>query len=83
MKTYFWEETPGNQSASRLIFMVGSVWAMAICTVLAIKFIPIGKISVAEIIALFSAIEGLLVGLKVGQKALESNATDPPIPPKG
>ncbi len=72
-KTYFWEESPGNQSANRLIFIIGSFWAMALTTVLAIKF----KKEVVDLIALFSALEGLLIGLKVGQKAMENKNGKP------
>ena len=31
-KINFWEESPGNQSANRLIFILGSAWLMGIST---------------------------------------------------
>ena len=71
MKTNFWDEAPGIRSANRLIFIIGSIWNFAIITFLAIKLLPEAKISVGDLIALFSAIQGILVGLKLGQKAME------------
>lgn len=61
------KDEKGNLSSNRLIFVIGSFWNMAMVTGLAYT----SNVSVAELIAFFSAIEGVLVGLKLGQKPME------------
>ena len=61
------QENNGKKSSSRTIFVIGSFWAMAMVTGLAFY----SKVQVAELIAFYSAIQGVLVGLKLGQKPME------------
>jgi len=53
-------------SSTRLIFVIGSAWTMGITTYLATQ-----GIEVPVLIAFFSAVEGVWVGLKLGQKPME------------
>ncbi len=62
----FFEEDANTRSATRLIFVIGSFWNMILCSYLAIK-----QIAPGTIIAVFSGVEGVLAGLKLGQKAME------------
>lgn len=67
MKTGFLEEKEGVKSSARLIFVSGSYWNMALCT-----FLAITGAEPTMIIAVFSAIEGVLIGIKLGQKNMEN-----------
>ncbi len=60
------KEIDGRFSSTRLIFVIGSAWNMALCSYLVFKGIEAGAL-----VATFSAIEGVLVGLKLGQKPME------------
>jgi len=62
----FFKEDNGNLSSNRLVFVIGSVWTMSLCTYLAIHGIEPGAL-----VATFSALQGVFVGLKLGQKPLE------------
>jgi len=55
-----------EKSSTRLVFVVGSFWAMAITTYLAFE-----SISPAVLLAFYSGIQGTLIGLKLGQKQQE------------
>jgi hypothetical protein len=63
----FLEGADGGKSSTRLIFVVGSVWNMVLCSYLVFDGIEAGAL-----VATFSAIEGVFVGLKLGQKPMEN-----------
>jgi hypothetical protein len=65
MNTFF-KEKNGQSSSTRLIFFIGSFWTMGITTYLAISGETTGSL-----IAFFSAVMGVFVGLKLGQKPME------------
>jgi hypothetical protein len=65
-KTGFLKEEGGGYSSARLVFVIGSVWIMALCSYMAIK-----GADIPGLIALYSAIQGVLIGLKLGQKPME------------
>lgn len=62
--SYLKEKEKG--SSTRLIFVFGSFWAMALCTLFAFK-----DVEPLTILAVFSGLEGTLIGLKLGQKHQE------------
>lgn len=62
----FLKENNGQSSSTRLIFFVGSLWAMYITTYLVLK----GESGVNVVIT-YTSIMGVLTGLKLGQKAME------------
>lgn len=64
----FLREVGGGYSSTRLVFIIGSIWNMALCSYLAFN-----GADIPGLIALFSAIEGVLIGLKLGQKPMENN----------
>lgn len=66
-KLGFLKEEGGNFSSTRLVFAIGSVWNMALCT-----YLVIGGIEAGALVATFSALQGVFVGLKLGQKPMES-----------
>jgi hypothetical protein len=66
-KIGFLEESEGVRSSARLIFVFGSYWNMALCSYLALTGNEPGTV-----IATFSAIEGVLLGIKLGQKNMET-----------
>jgi hypothetical protein len=63
----FLSTSDGGRSSTRLIFVIGSVWAMGLTTFLAVQ-----GIEVPVLIAFFSAVEGVWIGLKLGQKPMEN-----------
>jgi len=63
----FLREESGGFSSTRLIFVIGSIWNMAICS-----FLVLDGIESGALVATFSAIEGVFVGLKLGQKPMEN-----------
>jgi hypothetical protein len=67
MITNFLQSSPGNFSSTRLMFVIGLLWAMTITTIGAFML----KWSPGEIIAVYSALSGISVGLKLGQKPME------------
>lgn len=67
-KIGFLREDNGNVSSARIVFMVGSLWTMGITSYLATQ-----GVDVPVLIAFFSAVEGVWVGLKLGQKPMEEN----------
>lgn len=69
----FFEGTDGGKSSTRLIFVIGSIWNMALCSYLVFEGIEAGAL-----VATFSAIEGVFVGLKLGQKPMEGKKQTPP-----
>jgi len=62
----FLRESTGGFSSNRLIFVIGSIWAMALTTYLAFQ-----ETDIPVLIAFFSAVEGVWVALKLGQKPME------------
>lgn len=61
------ETTPGNKSATRLIFLIGSLWNMVMSS-----YLVFTKVDPAMCLAFFSGIQAVLIGLKLGQKPLEN-----------
>jgi len=59
-------EDNGQKSITRIIFLIGSLWAMALTTYLALSGTEPGIL-----IAVFGSLQGTYVGLKLGQKPME------------
>jgi len=70
MITNFLQSSPGNFSSTRLMFVIGLLWAMALTTFGAIVL----KWEPGSIIAVYSALSGISVGLKLGQKPMEGKS---------
>ena len=68
MKIGFFEESEGVRSSTRLVFVIGSFWAMILCSYLAIFC----GLAWTGILALFSGLVGTLGGIKLGQSGIES-----------
>jgi len=68
--TGFLRESGGGYSSTRLVFIIGSVWNMSLCSYLAFN-----GADIPGLIALFSAVEGVLIGLKLGQKPMEEKTS--------
>lgn len=68
MKTAYLKEPNGQHSSTRLIFFIGSIWVMGICTYLVITH----SIEAGGLVAVFGSLEGVFVGLKLGQKPMEN-----------
>jgi len=62
----FFKEAGGKLSVLRLIFFIGSIWNMALCSYFALT-----EVSPNVVITVFSVIEGALLGMKLGQKPME------------
>jgi uncharacterized membrane protein len=62
------QEENGGFSSNRLIFVIGMIWAMSVSTIMTIIF----KWSPGEFIAVFTSNSAVFVGLKLGQKPMES-----------
>ena len=62
----FLNEDNGQRSMTRIIFFIGSIWAMALTTFLAVTGTEPGIL-----IAVFGSLQGTYVGLKLGQKPME------------
>lgn len=67
MKEFF-NEKNGQSSSTRLIFFIGMIYAMTFTAFYAFSGVKPGT---GEIIALFTAMTGVFIGLKLGQKPLE------------
>jgi hypothetical protein len=65
----FFQEKAGENSATRLIFVIGSIWAMGMSVYFAVH-----GTDPAVILAFFAGTEGSMAGLKLGQKAMEKKA---------
>jgi len=61
------KEENGRSSSTRLMFFIGSAWTMLICSYLVV----IKDITPASLIATFTAMQGVWIGLKLGQKPME------------
>jgi len=66
MKIGFLEEAEGVKSASRLIFVIGSIWNMLLCTYLILK-----DVDSTAMLAVFGTLQGVFTAIKLGQKAME------------
>lgn len=62
----FLTEANGGFSSARLIFIIGSIWTMMMTTLLAFQ-----GAEHLELVAFFVPVQGLWVGLKLGQKPME------------
>jgi hypothetical protein len=62
-------ENNGQKSMTRVVFLLGSIWAMALTTFLAITGTEPGIL-----IAVFGSLQGTYVALKLGQKPMEKTA---------
>jgi hypothetical protein len=67
------ETSAGNTSSTRVMFVIGLVWSMALTTAgsFILKWTP------GEIIAVFSALSGVFVALKLVQKPMENKESTP------
>ena len=65
----FFQETNGQSSSTRLIFFVGIIYAMVFTAFWAFGQSP--PPGAGEVIALFTAMTGVFIGLKLGQKPME------------
>jgi ABC-type bacteriocin/lantibiotic exporter with double-glycine peptidase domain len=61
------KEDNGVSSTTRLIFVIGSLWVMAICSYLVV----FGEITPGGLVATYGSLQGVLIGLKLGQKPME------------
>lgn len=67
-KVGFLQSSNGGNSSARLMFVIGLLYSMAMTAIglLSLKWSP------GEGIAFFSAVSGVFVALKLGQKPMES-----------
>lgn len=86
MKVGFFEESEGQKSATRLVFIIGTFWAMALCT--AVYFVS--KPNPMELAGAFGTLIAALGGIKVIQKPFEGKnepdaekKSDPVVIPTG
>jgi hypothetical protein len=63
----FLKESNGTDSAARLIFVIGSIWTMLLCTYFAV----FSEIQPTTLVIMFSSMEAVWIGLKLGQKPME------------
>ena len=59
-------EDSGKRSMTRVVFLIGSIWAMVLTSYLAVTGTEPGIL-----IAVFGSLQGTYVGLKLGQKPME------------
>lgn len=64
----FFQDSNGDFSIMRLIFAVGMFWAMSLTTGLAFAGVPY-----VGLIATFTAISAVFIGLKLGQTQMENS----------
>ena len=60
-------EDSGKKSMTRVVFLIGSIWAMVLTSYLAVTGTEPGIL-----IAVFGSLQGTYVGLKLGQKPMEA-----------
>jgi hypothetical protein len=72
MKQFFTESGNGQSSMTRLIFFVGMLYAMVFTAFYTFTFKP----GTGEVIALFTAMTGVFIGLKLGQKPMEEKSNN-------
>jgi len=61
------KEDNGRDSSTRLIFIIGSFWVMLMCSYLVV----FTEITPGALVATYGSLEGVLIGLKLGQKPME------------
>jgi len=66
-KIGFLEEAEGVASSIRLIFTIGSFWNMVVCT-----YLVLTGAGYLALIATFTTVESALLGMKLGQKHMET-----------
>jgi hypothetical protein len=68
MAAEFFQEENGTKSSARLVFLGGMIWSVLFTTAgtFILKWTP------GELIAVFSAASAVFIGLKLGQKPMES-----------
>lgn len=62
----FLQDSEGNFSSGRLIFVIGSFWNMVMTT-----YLVFHDVEPATALAFFSGVEAVLLGLKLGQNIQE------------
>ncbi|MCP4337045.1 MAG: hypothetical protein GY679_04340 [Mycoplasma sp.] len=62
------KENNGQNSSTRLMFIIGMSWAMITSTLFTYMF----SWSATEFILVFTTISGTFIGLKLGQKGIEN-----------
>lgn len=70
-KIGLFEEDNGSKSSTRYIFVIGSIWNMLLCSYLVV----FGDIGPTGLIAVYSSIQGVMLGLKLGQKPMEEKGS--------
>lgn len=66
----FLKENNGQNSSTRLMFVIGMSWAMITSSVFTFMF----EWSAAEFILVFTTISGTFIGMKLGQKGIENKS---------
>ena len=69
-KANFLQSDNGANSSTRLIFIIGILWAIVYTTIFSFAV----KLSVGEIVALFGGISGPFFALKLIQKPMEGKS---------
>jgi hypothetical protein len=69
----FFQESPNNNSISRVAFFVGIIWSMLFVTIFAFAM----KLPIGEVIALFGGLSGPFFALKLIQKPMEVKDDNP------
>ena len=70
MKANFLQSDNGANSSTRLMFVIGIIWAIVYTSV----FSFFAKLGVGEIVALFGGISGPFFALKLIQKPMEEKS---------
>ena len=70
----FFQESPGNNSITRVAFFVGVMWSILITTYVTVFQKP----PVGEIVALLAGTVGPFLAMKLIQKPMENNNTPEP-----
>jgi hypothetical protein len=68
MAAEFFQEANGAKSSTRVIFVIGVLWAIAMTT---LGFVMLHW-AVGEGVAFFTASSAVFIGLKLGQKPMEA-----------
>jgi len=64
------KENNGQNSSTRLMFVIGMSWAMVTSTLFTYMF----GWTAAEFILVFTTISGTFIGMKLGQKGIEKKS---------
>lgn len=64
----FFQEKQNHNSAARLIFIIGSLWNMAMVSAMAFG---LEDVNITGLTVFFTTIETALLAIKLGQKSLE------------